>query len=124
MRKSFLFFSALVFLILFTLRDQWEYALPILYGLSPILILGLYDVIQKKSTILKNFPILGHGRYLMEAVRPELQQYFVETNHDGKPISREYRSIVYQRAKGDSQTLPFGTQRDVYAEVMNGLIIA
>lgn len=60
--------------------------------------------------------MIGHVRYLFEAIRPEIQQYFVEDNHNGAPISREFRSIVYQRAKGQQQKLPFGTQRDVYRE--------
>ncbi len=63
----------------------------------------------------RNFPVIGHGRYLLEQIRPEINQYFVESNSDGKPFSRNDRSVVYQRAKGELDTLPFGTQRDVYA---------
>ena len=51
---------------------------------------------------------------MFEGIRPEIQQYFVENNTDGTPLSREYRNIVYQRAKLELDTLPFGTQRDVY----------
>lgn len=80
----------------------------------PIVLLGIYNALQNKHTILKNFPILGYGRYLLELVRPEIQQYFIEDNHDGRPISREHRSIVYQRAKKSLDSLPFGTQLDVY----------
>lgn len=82
----------------------------------PLFALGIWDLLQKKRAILRNFPIIGHFRYLMEMIRPELQQYFVESNLDGRPINRETRSVVYQRAKGQLQTLPFGTQNDVYAE--------
>lgn len=78
--------------------------------------LGIYDLTQTKHTILRNFPVLGHGRYLMEMVRPGIQQYFVESDTSGRPVPREIRSLVYQRAKAEPQTVPFGTQRDVYAE--------
>lgn len=92
--------------------SYWYYALLI----APLILLGLYDMLQRKRTILRNFPIIGHLRYFFEAIRPEIQQYFVESNLAGRPINRENRSIVYQRAKHALQTLPFGTQRDVYEE--------
>ena len=80
----------------------------------PMIALGLHDALQNQHTILKNFPLLGHGRYLLEMIRPEIQQYFIESNIDAFPIDREFRAVVYQRAKGELETLPFGTQRDVY----------
>lgn len=92
----------------------WPPVLWSLLVLLPLIGLGLYDVLQTRHTILRNFPILGHFRYLFEAIRPEIQQYFIESNIDAYPIEREMRSIVYQRAKGQLETLPFGTQRDVY----------
>ncbi len=78
--------------------------------------LGLYDMVQTKQAIRRNFPVAGRLRYLFEAVRPELQQYFVESNSSGRPFSREQRSVVYQRAKNVTDTIPFGTERDVYSE--------
>lgn len=88
------------------------------FGTSVILLacVGLYDVVQKSHTILRNFPLIGHFRYLFEMIRPEISQYFIESDTDGKPISREMRSIVYQRSKQALDTLPFGTKRDVYKE--------
>lgn len=83
--------------------------------IGPIFILGVIDSLQKRHAIRRNFPVLGNLRYFFELIRPELQQYFVESNHDGRPIPREIRSVVYQRAKGELQTIPFGTQRDVHA---------
>jgi glutamate synthase domain-containing protein 2 len=80
----------------------------------PILALGIHDMFQVKHAILKNFPIVGHFRYILEAIRPEINQYFIESNIDGKPFAREQRAIVYQRAKKVSQALPFGTQRELY----------
>lgn len=83
--------------------------------IGPLVLLGLYDVAQTRHAVLRNFPIVGHGRYLLEMIRPEINQYFIESNSDGRPFSRELRSIVYQRAKKQLETLPFGTQLDVYA---------
>ena len=80
---------------------------------GPMIALGAHDLLQTEHSLLRVFPIIGHGRYLMEALRPEIQQYFVESNTDGMPFSREMRSAIYQRAKGQIDTLPFGTQRDV-----------
>jgi len=80
----------------------------------PIIALGVRDCLQTEHAILRNFPVLGHGRYLMETIRPETQQYFIESNIDAYPIEREVRALVYQRAKGELDTRPFGTQRDVY----------
>ena len=81
---------------------------------APVIAIGLHDAFQNQHTILKNFPLLGHGRYLLETIRPEIQQYFIESNIDAFPIDREFREVAYQRAKGELETLPFGTQRDVY----------
>ena len=69
-------------------------------------------MVQKKHTILRNYPVLGHFRYLLESIRPEIQQYFIERFDDGTPFSREQRSVVYQRAKGDLDTSAFGTEHD------------
>ena len=81
---------------------------------GPLLLIGLYDSLQRQHAILRNFPLIGRGRYLFEAIRPEIQQYFIELNTDAFPIERELRNIVYQRAKGELETQPFGSQRDVY----------
>ena len=71
-------------------------------------------MLQKKHTILRLYPVIGLLRYFFESIRPEIQQYFVESNVNGRPINREFRSLVYQRAKGERDTRPFGTQFDVY----------
>lgn len=71
---------------------------------------------QSKKTIRRNFPLLGRMRYLLESLGPEIRQYFVETDLDGKPFNRLQRSIVYQRSKKESDSMPFGTQLDVYKE--------
>lgn len=78
-------------------------------------LVGLHDVTQTRHAILRNYPIIGHGRYLMEAVRPELRQYFIEDDLDGRPYNREQRSLIYQRAKGVSDYDPFGSEVDASA---------
>ena len=92
----------------------WPYGLWSLAVVIPLAVVGLYDSFQKERTILRNFPVIGHARYLLEHVRPEIQQYFIESNVDAYPIERELRSVVYQRAKNVLETVPFGTQRNVY----------
>ncbi|GAA1891721.1 FMN-binding glutamate synthase family protein [Lapillicoccus jejuensis] len=75
--------------------------------------LGLYDVLQRRHSVLRNYPVVGHLRFLLEDLRPELQQYFIERNWDGRPFDRDTRSLVYERAKGTMTEQPFGTERDV-----------
>ena len=81
--------------------------------LGPLVGLGIYDMQQTRHSILRLYPVVGHFRYILEAVRPEIQQYFVESNVDGTPINREFRSLIYQRAKNADDTRPFGTIFDV-----------
>ena len=80
-----------------------------------LVVIGMYDLFQKKHTILRNFPVIGHIRYLLEMISPELHQYFVESDMEGRPIHREFRSLIYRRAKGINDTKPFGTKADVYS---------
>lgn len=75
---------------------------------------GTYDLIQRRHSVLRLYPVIGHLRFLMEAIRPEVQQYFIERDYDGRPYDRETRSAVYERAKGTADQDPFGTERDVY----------
>ncbi|MAC28156.1 MAG: FMN-binding glutamate synthase family protein [Sandaracinus sp.] len=80
---------------------------------APFTLVGVFDTFQRQHTIQRNFPVLGRLRYLLESLRPEIRQYFIESDQEETPISREKRAIVYQRAKGQLDTLPFGTKRDV-----------
>jgi len=75
--------------------------------------LGFSDVRQSSRSVLRNYPVIGHMRYLLEFVRPELRQYFIESDNEAAPFSRQQRSLVYQRAKGESDKRPFGTQQNV-----------
>jgi hypothetical protein len=76
-------------------------------------ILGVRDLTQTRHAILRNYPISGHIRFLLETIRPEIRQYFLESDMDGMPFPRDKRAIVYQRAKRVGQA-PFSTQFDVY----------
>ena len=86
----------------------------LLFGL--LVATGVYDLRQSRRSILRNYPIIGHLRFAMEFIRPEIRQYFIESDSDANPFSRAQRSLVYQRAKGDPDKRPFGTQLDVHAE--------
>ena len=77
--------------------------------------LGTWDLVQPRHTILRLYPILGHVRFLMELIRPEIRQYFIESNTEASPFDRETRDMVYERAKGTKGDEPFGTERDVNA---------
>ncbi|HEY4350901.1 MAG TPA: FMN-binding glutamate synthase family protein [Paraburkholderia sp.] len=77
--------------------------------------LGAWDLTQKRHAILRNYPLWGHFRFLFEFIRPEIRQYFVEGDTDEKPFSRVQRSIVYQRAKNETDSRPYGTEVDVKA---------
>jgi glutamate synthase domain-containing protein 2 len=76
---------------------------------------GFMDVRQTKRSVLRNYPVIGHVRFMLEFIRPEIRQYFLEGDNDAAPFSRQQRSLVYQRAKGDPDKRPFGTQLDVGA---------
>ena len=114
MRKAFLIFAitsvALIALLTFV---NWKF---IFLGLIfiPLIIMGFYDMYQSKRTIRRNFPLLGRMRYLLESLGPEIRQYFIETDTDGKPFNRLERALVYARSKKENSTKPFGTQLDVY----------
>ena len=80
-----------------------------------LVVVACHDLIQRKHSVLRNYPVLGRLRYLLESIRPELQQYFIERNYDGRPYDRDTRSAIYQRAKGIKEEQPYGTERDLEA---------
>src|SRR5689334_8978391 len=83
--------------------------------LALLVAVGIYDLIQRKHSILRNYPLLGHMRFALETIRPELQQYFIERNYDGRPFDRDTRASIYQRAKGIKDEQAYGTERDLLA---------
>ena len=88
----------------------------VLFFSIPLLLLAIRDMLQKKHAVIRNYPVVGHLRYLFESIRPEMRQYFFESDLDGKPFNRRQRSIVYQRAKREKQTVAFGMQANPLAE--------
>src|SRR3954454_8514514 len=89
-------------------------ALVLLFG--ALAIVGVRDTLQARHAVLRNYPVIGHLRFLLEWIRPEIRQYFIESDHEAHPFSRQQRSLVYQRAKGELDKRPFGTQMDVGAQ--------
>jgi glutamate synthase domain-containing protein 2 len=78
-------------------------------------LIGIWDIFQTKQSLRRNYPIMAHMRFMLEKIRPEIRQYFLESELDGTPFNRNNRSIVYQRAKGQLDKRPFGTQQDIYS---------
>jgi glutamate synthase domain-containing protein 2 len=121
MRNKFFAFGlvALVLSICINVIFRQAYFLTLI--LAVILFVGLLNANQNKHAILRNFPVLGYFRYLFEMIAPEIQQYFIERTTDGKPFSRNERSLVYQRAKNIDATTPFGTQLDINKSSYEGI---
>ncbi|MCX5495311.1 FMN-binding glutamate synthase family protein [Kaistia dalseonensis] len=103
---------ALIFLVLVVETHRFWLPLAIFLGL---VVVGVVDVLQRHHAVLRNYPVIGHARFLFEAVRPELRQYLFEDDDAQLPFSRTQRSLVYQRAKDEPDERPFGTLLDVYA---------
>ena len=115
-RQGFVIISIALLLLVAFWGMYWPPASWFLVPVLALIALGLHDLLQRRHTILRLYPVIGHVRFLFESVRKEIQQYFVESDTDGAPVSREFRSLVYQRAKGDRDTRPFGTIFDVYRD--------
>ncbi|MHA3723976.1 FMN-binding glutamate synthase family protein [Leucobacter sp. HY1910] len=89
---------------------------------AALTIVGVYDITQKKKAVLRSHPIIGHARYLLQAIRPEIQQYFIERDWDGRPFSRTTRELIYDRSKNAKSEEAFGTLRDVEREGAEWLV--
>lgn len=96
-----------------SLGGFWGGALIALSGF--LTLLGCWDLFQTRHSVLRNYPVIGHIRWMVEMIRPEIRQYLLESDTDATPFSREQRSTVYRRAKEAASDHPFGTIRDVYA---------
>jgi glutamate synthase domain-containing protein 2 len=114
--KGFIAFTlvSLAFIACLGFFYPWTWWLLVL--VVPLIIMGLIDITQKRHAIMRNYPIVGRLRYFMEDIRPKIYQYFVESDIDGSPVNRVDRSTIYQRAKRELNSQPFGTQFNVYAE--------
>ncbi|MEP2640683.1 FMN-binding glutamate synthase family protein [Roseobacter sp.] len=103
--------SALCFVAALTWGGWWVIPTLVFILLS---LQGWHDVRQTHHSVLRNYPVLGHVRFLFESIRPEIRQYLIESDQDEEPFSRDARSLVYQRAKGQEDKRPFGTRERVY----------
>ncbi len=112
--RTQVFWSIVGFSILFVWLG-WPWLLGLAITL-PLVLLGVWDVVQTRHNLLRNYPIVGHLRYFIEGTGDELRQYIVETNTGGRPFNRDQRSLMYQRAKDVSDAKPFGTELNVYEE--------
>src|ERR1700761_4303189 len=114
MRKLFIVSSIIILALLTGWSLIWKPAVWSFVIFVPIILLGIYDLFQTKHTIVRNFPVFGHLRFVMEDLRPKIYQYFIESDTNGTPFNRQNRSVIYQRAKLVDDTRPFGTELDVY----------
>ncbi|CCE03091.1 FMN-binding glutamate synthase family protein [Bradyrhizobium sp. STM 3809] len=97
-------------------RKIFDFVLVPLLIFAALTALGIRDLLQSSHAVLRNYPISAHLRFILEEIRPEMRQYFFESEKDGMPFSRDTRAVVYQRAKMVLDKRPFGTQEDVYRE--------
>ncbi|WOG26670.1 FMN-binding glutamate synthase family protein [Endozoicomonas sp. 8E] len=109
-RKLFFWIAIGGTLITLLLSFFWPGILWLFVFLVPYTLVGVLDLTCTNHNVLKNYPVIGHMRYALEFISPEIHQYFIESNQSGKPFNREIRNMVYSRAKGVSDTQPFGTQ--------------
>jgi len=111
-------FAACVLFTLLTLPLlgvwQWFWVWPLTLVAGILSLLGCHDLWQKSHAVLRNYPVIGHIRYMIEAIRPEIRQYLLEADNEKLPFSRSQRSLVYARAKNEFGDRPFGTLMDVY----------
>ncbi len=114
-------YASFVFCVLFAFLslpyiDQVSWLWPFTLCAGILSLVGVYDLCQTRRAVLRNYPVLGHIRYLVESIRPEIRQYLLEADDDRLPFSREQRSLVYARAKNENSDRPFGTTTDVYGQ--------
>ncbi|TRX03363.1 FMN-binding glutamate synthase family protein [Flavobacterium gawalongense] len=121
MRQKFFVLGITAFIITSVLYFYFNIGLFLLVILSILLLVGLANSMQHKHAILRNFPVFGYFRYLFEMIAPEIQQYFIERSTDGKPFSRNQRTLAYQRAKNIDSTSPFGTQLNLNRSSYEGI---
>lgn len=121
MRQKFFLFGIAALITSIIIYVLFDTGLLFILFFAILLLIGYANSIQHKHAILINFPVLGYFRYLFEMIAPEIQQYFIERNTDGKPFSRNQRSLIYQRSKNIDATTPFGTQLDLNQSCYEGI---
>lgn len=114
--RRFLFAFVSVAFLIGILGWLWHPLLWLYLLLAPVAVIGVWDYYFTSNTILRNYPVLGHFRFLSLKISPEIRQYFVESNTDGKPFDKNQRHMVNHRADKRLETHPFGTEEDVYGD--------
>jgi glutamate synthase domain-containing protein 2 len=111
-KLRYLPFGAVIagFLLSLVLSDGYWISLVLAF----LIAVGVTDLLQTRRALRRNYPLMAHFRFFFESIRPEIRQYFLEDDTVGAPFSRNQRSLVYQRAKVETDKRPFGTQLDVY----------
>jgi glutamate synthase domain-containing protein 2 len=104
---------AVAAIVQWRMSPAWAWPAGIFSGLA---LIGVWDLLQTRHAVRRNYPVIAHIRYLLESIGPEIRQYFIEADNDERPFSREQRAIVFQRAKNALDKRPFGTQLDVYQD--------
>jgi glutamate synthase domain-containing protein 2 len=111
---TLVFVALAVVVLLGFLLAPWIFLLLVVF--VPLAVLTVWDLTQRRHSLLRNYPLLAHMRWLFEGIRPEIRQYLLESDSDLLPFSRDQRSLVYQRAKGVLDSRPFGTKLDTYGD--------
>jgi len=115
-RRLYYYISIISLLLVISISFFWTPVLYFLIIIVPFILIGIHDIFTTHN-VLRLYPVIGHLRYMLEFVRPEIQQYFIATNLSGRPFNRQQRDLVYQRAQAERDTQPFGTQYDVESEI-------
>ncbi len=120
LQPRFIVYTAVLFICALLLFDELDgfpslYVVILLILFGALAVIGTMDLLQTRHAVLRNYPLTAHIRFILEEIRPEIRQYFLESEKDGTPFSRDKRALVYQRAKQALDKRPFGTQSDVYA---------
>jgi glutamate synthase domain-containing protein 2 len=120
LQPRFIVYTAVLVLSALLLFDELEfypsiYVVILLILFGALAVIGTFDLLQTRHAVLRNYPLSAHIRFILEEIRPEIRQYFLESEKEGAPFSRDKRAIVYQRAKQALDKRPFGTQYDVYS---------
>ena len=116
MRKHFIIGSVIAVIFVLFLCSVWTPFWLLFLLVIPGIFIGVLDMNQEEHSLRRNFPLVSRGRWFLESLRPFLRQYLFESETDGTPVNRMFRSVVYQRAKGVRDTVPFGTKMDTYRD--------
>jgi glutamate synthase domain-containing protein 2 len=109
--------GTLVFGLLVVFGVRYAEVFIVLFALcAAVSAIGVWDILQTKHSLRRNYPILANIRFGLEKIRPEIRQYFLESDTDGAPFNRSKRAIAYQRSKGALDKRPFGTQQNIYGD--------